>query len=144
MRSIGCSPRRPVAVRATALLGTALSLLGALPARGQGGVPSVALRQLARVPRRPWHGVTIDYQLPPGFTLVAPYVRVTDAGGNVIELLPGSIVPGPSGPAGYRELHSQNYRPGVYQVRAEVRYLNPAGQRVTLSSPPVTLTIPGP
>jgi hypothetical protein len=138
-----CFPRlssRP----AVLVLGGALLCL-ALPSDSQQPTPAGA--PLVVVPatavRNARTRVTLDFTPPPGLQLArAPRLRVIDAKDELVELLPSFLSQQTPTALGFRELHTENYLPGIYRVRAEVDYLQASGSEATLVSPWVTLTVP--
>jgi hypothetical protein len=134
-------PARP-ALLAAAILAAAALLAGPAPAPAQQALPGVTHSAPAAAVRGVPTTVNLSFSLPPGFKLVGnPRVRVTDGQGALIELLPTYITQRPPLGKGNRALHTSAYRPGTYQVHAEIVYLDPAGKRGVVASPASTLTV---
>src|SRR5438105_4537263 len=110
------------------LVGAAL-LLGALPSHAQQDLPTITHSAPATSAGGANVTVTVAFTLPPGFQLDYPQVRVLDEQGKLLELL-GTFF-GPSPGTGSIKLNSANYRPGTYQVRAELHYHDAAGKSGT-------------
>ena len=96
--------------------------------------------------RGPDTRVTLSFTVPAGAALDSnPRFRITDAKGQTIELLPAHVAQGlPAGTA-YRDLHTELYPPGVYQVRAEVvlaqNGVSAGGSTAVTASAPVAMTV---
>jgi hypothetical protein len=88
--------------------------------------------------------VPTEFDLPAGYTLAAvPRLRVLDARGKLVELVPIYLSqPAPNG-RGQRLLTTSRYRPGPYQVRLEVECRDASGRSQSVASPWSTLTVPG-
>jgi hypothetical protein len=139
---------------AAAGLGGVVALFIALPSRGQQPAPgqpvapsqesqpTVQLSLPATALRTARAKADVTFTLPSGVRLVRhPRVRVVDAKDQLWELLPMYITrPSPSGTA-WRELHSENYAPGTYRVRAEADIVRPGRREETVISPERTLTV---
>src|SRR5947209_3209588 len=122
----------PPAVLAAAILTAAALLAGPTPSPAQQSLPAVThSAPAAAAARGATTSVTLAFTVPPGLALATnPRVRVTDAKGNLVELLPATLTRRPPSGAATRALHTGTYRPGTYQVSAEVVTLNPAGKKV--------------
>jgi hypothetical protein len=145
---------RPAAA-AAALVGAGAALFVALPSRGQ---PAARTQQAARiqqtqatvqisapasVSRAPTTDVSLEFTLPAGVQLPrSPRLRVVDEKEELYELLPTYLVPGTPARTGHRGLHTENYRPGTYRVRAKLDVRLPDGKESTAVSPWATLTVP--
>jgi hypothetical protein len=126
-------------------VGGAALLLLARPTRGQQGPFSVQ----ASIPATASAGATTEvrysFPFPAAFQLLRnPRVRVTDAEGKLVELLPMYIDRRTPLWGGHRGLHTENYRPGAYRVTVEVEYAGPDGGAGVASSSEggVSLTVP--
>ncbi len=70
-----------------------------------------------------------------------PSLRVTNAEGELVELLPVQLDRrGPAG-EGHRDLKTRPYPPGVYQVRAELVYRDGTGAEQSALAAPSPLTV---
>lgn len=130
--------------RVVAALGSVVLCLGTLAAHGQQELPAIRHVAPEVAARGDITTVRVEGTLPSGFWLRRePRVRVTDASGTVVELLP--ILRGPPPQIkGYRGVTTGYYVPGVYQVRAELDYFDPDGAPGAAVSPWTTLTVPPP
>lgn len=141
MRAFGHWRSRPAALAAV-VLGTGVLLL-ARPTRGQQGPFSVQASVPASASNAPTTEVRYSFPLPSG--LVArwnPRVRVTDASGQLVELLPMSIDQRSPAWTGHRGLHTGTYPPGAYLVSIEVDYSQPNASTGSVATPPAVLTVP--
>jgi hypothetical protein len=134
-------------LRLGALLGAAVGgaglMIGMLPLLGQQGGASVQIGAMGPSPRIGRTRVPLSFDLPQGLQLRQnPRIRVTDAQGQLEELLPVFIVRSGSRGECYRDLHTQAYRRGTYTVRGELETVDARGGRTTVVSPATTLTIP--
>jgi hypothetical protein len=126
-----------------AALGATTAFLIAAPTRGQQGAPALNLTVPTTASGGADTRVSITYTLPPGVQLQRnPRLRITDTKGQLFELLPTHITPGAAVSTGYRDLHTELYPPGIYQVWLEVLYAAPGGKTITAASPATTLTVP--
>ena len=93
--------------------------------------------------RYPNTRVTLTFAVPAGVHLTRnPRLRVTDAQGQLLELLPVFVTQGLPAGAGYRDLHTELYPPGVYQVRLEILYTGADAKAGSALSAPTSLTVP--
>jgi hypothetical protein len=137
---------RTVAV--TGIIGGLAALFLGLPSRGQQptpgqpGAPSAQVVAPPAVVRGTNTPVTLDFTLPANGRLVRqPRLRVIDAKDELVELLPTFLNQQPA-TSGFRDLHTENYLPGTYRLRAEVDFTTPGGPEVTVASPWVTFVVP--
>jgi hypothetical protein len=144
------SPRLALAV--AAITGVALIAL-VRPSRGQQpapgtptapsqGAPTVQLTLPTASVRARQADANVSFVLPSGVRLTRnPRLRVVDARGQLWELLPTYLSQLSPVGAGFRSLHSENYAPGTYQVRAEIDYVLADEKQGTAVSPEVTLIV---
>jgi hypothetical protein len=126
------------------LVGVAVLCFGTLAAHGQQELPEIRHVAPEVAARGDITIVRVEGTLPEGFGLRRePRVRVTDASGTEVELLPIIRNPPPQ-IRGYRGMTTGYYAPGVYLVRAELDYYGPDGAPGTAVSPWTTLTVPPP
>ena len=86
--------------------------------------------------------ISMGFSLPPGVRLQRnPRLRITDARGQLFELLPMSLTFTANATGGHRDLHTQLYPPGVYQVQLEILYAAPSGKTLTATTPASALTV---
>lgn len=136
-------PRRGPILAAVLLAAAVLGVV--LPSRAQQEQPEIRFsapttRATGRTTR-----TDVEFTLPAGVRLNrAARVRVIDAQGRLIELLPFFITGRGATNKGFRGLHTESYLPGVYRVTAEVEYTHPQRGPGTAVSEAVTLTIPVP
>lgn len=125
-------------------LSSVVLCFGTVAAHGQQELPAIRHVAPEVAARGDITTVRVEGTLPSGFWLRRePRVRVTDASGTVVELLP--ILRGPPPQIkGYRGVTTGHYVPGVYQVRAELDYIDPDGAPGAAVSPWTTLTVPPP
>ena len=142
MRRIARLSPRSAALTAAALAGAA-TLLFARPLRGQQGPFAVQASIPATASAGPTTDVSYSFPALPGFQLQRnPRVRVTDAAGQVEELLPMYIERQSPVWSGHRGLHTETYQPGTYRVSVEVDYNLPSGLAGTVAAPATLLTVP--
>lgn len=140
---------------ALAVLGGAVALMVALPSRGQQPSPgktvspsqeSGPMVQLVAPPvalTGPSTRADLTFTLPTGFQLARnPRLRVVNDKDELVELLPTYISQRSPVGTGYRDLHTENYLPGMYRVRAEVDYRQADGKTGIAITPWFTLTMP--
>lgn len=133
--------RRPA--MAAAVLGGAAVLFAALPTRGQQNRPTISFAVPAAAVRGESTRVTYDLTLPAGLQVPRNLrVRVVDARGQLTELLPVLIARRTPTWTGFRDLHTENYPPGVYSVTVEVDYVVQGSAEATAAAPVATLTVP--
>lgn len=141
-RECRVAPRRAALV--SALLGGAAILWLARPTPAQQSVPALSFSAPAAVAPRRSARVTMSFTLPPGLQLYDhPRVRVLDTNGRLVELLPATITQLSPVGAAFRDLHSENYPAGIYQVSVELEFQAPGAAIRTVSTPPRPLTIQG-
>jgi hypothetical protein len=131
------------------LLGGAALLCLVVPSVGQQPTPEQPDTPLPRVSlpaavtRRVNARATLDFTLPTGIQLVrVPRLRVNDAKDELVELLPTELERLAPTVLGFRELHTENYLPGTYRIRAEVDYRRGGSPEATVVSPWLTFTVP--
>jgi hypothetical protein len=136
----------PQFFRAAALVVAALggaAVFMAAPSRGQQAAPALSVAAPATA-TGPDTRVSLSFAVPAGAHLTRnPRLRVTDAKGQLLELLPVNVTQALPAGAGYRDLHTELYPPGVYQVRLEILYVGADGKAGSALSAPVTLTVGG-
>jgi hypothetical protein len=113
---------------AAAGLGAVATGFVAAPLRGQQAVPAVGVTAPAAASGGADTRVSLNYALPAGVHLQRnPAVVVVDARGRLFEFLPTHITPGTTTSTGHRDLHTELYPPGVYQVHVQIDYTAPDG-----------------
>jgi hypothetical protein len=119
-----------------------LLLATVLPLRGQGEAAAARIDSIGRSARIGRMRVNASFTLPLGSRLSrVPYVRVTNPRGEVEESLPMLFLGRDTSSECSRDLHSETYRPGVYQVQCELETIDGRAARVTVLSPATPLTI---
>ncbi len=109
------------AALAAAALGAVAASFIAGPSPGQQSQPALSVLVPANAGSGPDTRVGANFTLPPGIQRHGnPRVRVTDAQGQLLELLPMYLTPGTTAAGAYRDLHTELYPPGIYQVRVEI------------------------
>src|SRR5947209_7059479 len=110
----GFRSRAPAAMAVA--LGAAALLFGSVPSHAQQGRPTIQHScPAAAAAKAAATGATLSFTLPPGFRLARnPRLRVTDARGKLVELLPAFISAGPPSGKAARDLHTSAYRAGTY------------------------------
>jgi hypothetical protein len=88
--------------------------------------------------------VTVNFTpLPGGYRLFqSPRVLMIDASSRVYVLQPFGITQWSPLGAGYRDLNTSNYLPGVYHIRGEMTYIRPDGSIGGVASPWTEFTVP--
>jgi hypothetical protein len=130
------------AALAAAAVGGATAAFVAGPSRGQQSAPVPSVAVPATAGGVDTH-VALSFAIPAGAQLTRnPRLRVTDAQGQLIELLPVHVTQALPAGAGYRDLHTELYPPGLYQVRLEILYTGPDGKAASALSAPAPLTVP--
>jgi hypothetical protein len=133
----------PGAALAAAALGAAVLLFPMAPARAQQNGPTVRPSVPLVNPTKRYTPVTLDFTLPAGFQLVGhPRIRIFNAKGQQVVLLPTAIDQrGPEG-KGHRNLNTEDYPPGNYQLRVEISFVDAQGKKGNAVSPPSPLIVP--
>jgi hypothetical protein len=128
---------------AGAVIGAAVMLSMGPPSRAQQNLPAVGITSPAAASGAADTHVALNYALPAGVHLQRnPAVVVIDARGRLFEFLPTHISPGTTTSTGYRDLHTELYPPGVYQIHVQIDYTAPDGTSKAANSPTTTLTVP--
>jgi len=141
MQVLNCCFTRRAAL-AVAIAGGAVGCFVAAPSRGHQSVPAPSLVAPATASGADTR-ITLSFAVPAGIQLPRnPRLRVTDAQGQLVELLPVYVTQALPAGAAYRDLHTELYPPGVYQVRVEILYVGADGKAGSALSPPSTLTVP--
>lgn len=126
-----------------AMLCLVVPSVGQQPAPGQPDSPSPRVSLPTAVTRRANTRAALDFALPAGIQLVRiPRVRVIDAKDELVELLPTELERLAPTVLGFRDLHTENYLPGTYRIRAEVDFRRGASPEATAVSPWITFTVP--
>jgi hypothetical protein len=125
------------------VLGAAgLLLVGVLPLRGQVETTTVRVESLGPSARIGRTRVAASFALPARVRLGrVPRVRVTNPRGELEELLPMLFVGGDRSLQCYRDLHSDTYASGTYQVECEIETIDAVAARVTVRSAPRPLSV---
>lgn len=144
----GAHGARRWGVPLVALGAAGLLLATVLPLRGQGEPGGQATQATARVDnvsrsaRMGRMRVDASFALPAGTRLGrGPRVRVTNARGELEELLPMLHLGHDKSGACYRDLHSENYPAGTYQIQCELETIDAKSARGTVVSQAKPLTI---
>jgi hypothetical protein len=138
---------------AGAMLAAGVALTVTVPSRGQQpapgtptppgqGAPTVQLTLPAATVQARQADANVSFVIPSGVRLARnPRLRVVDAKNRLWELLPTYLSQLSPVGSGFRSLHSENYTPGTYRVRAEIDYVLADGQQGTAVSPEVILNV---
>jgi hypothetical protein len=141
MRQMTSTKARHVAL--TAALASGAILLGiGLPTRAQQNLPAASV-QAPAASSGPDTRVSLTYSLPAGVRLQRnPVIVVIDPQGRLFAFHPVHIAPGAAASTGYRDLPTELYPPGTYQVHVQLDYTTPDGKSATFTSPSVPLVVP--
>jgi hypothetical protein len=89
--------------------------------------------------------VLLSYSLPDGYRLDRnPFIVVLDPSSALFELLPAYLTQPSPNAEGHRDLHTELYPAGIYQVRAQLSLLDTSGRPGGAASPWMPLTVPPP